>query len=313
MSYWIYGKRFNHDQIIKKTNNSFRFCYINKYPQKIGTKKKLTNDIGWSCTIRSVQMILANTIKDITVGSAEDRELNDKHIVYQFYDINGQYSIHNIFKHLNPRGYEEGKYLGIHEVAYMVDEISNETNDQMKYDIHFVSNGVIPYTKYKTEIKPDKPSIILMSHRFCEGDHITDEYQEFIAKLFKFSQFSGFVGGSANKSFFFYGAHETIDDNDDDTDDRTMNNGNNVSYSYLYLDPHWIMNFDKDYNQHMDQFSMNTDELNELESKDLDPNVTLGFYYHSENEYKKLIEFLETNKLVFVEREELTIDDLEEW
>ena len=69
-----------------KSNNMLQFNYYNNYKNKIGN---LDNDIGWSCSIKSVQMLLSSVFIGLNLNYD---------FVKMFYNEEGIFSVHSFIK-----------------------------------------------------------------------------------------------------------------------------------------------------------------------------------------------------------------------
>ena len=103
MNFLFQGKYLSFKQIKDyKKLSLYRFNYLNHFSTLLG-EQKLTNDIGWSCTIKSFQMLLALILSKF---------YQSNEIITMIYKDNGILSIHNFIKYLNKKHMKEGVYLG---------------------------------------------------------------------------------------------------------------------------------------------------------------------------------------------------------
>ena len=107
----------------------YRFNYLNHFLTSLGNQQ-LTNDIGWSCTIKSFQMLLALILCKFH---------QSYEIIKLIYHDKGILSIHNFVKYLNKKNLKEGVYLGSFLISNIYSQIIREYENQklLNFNISF--------------------------------------------------------------------------------------------------------------------------------------------------------------------------------
>jgi len=254
-------------------DNYIQFNYTNNFNKPL-TCKQLTSgailsvcdDIGWSCSIKSVQMLLSHYF--IKWGKTDD-------IMNDIYRENGCLSIHRFLKKCKKQNCSEkvGDYFGVYTALQIYKLLLNENNIFQKpyivsYDfIHITTDNIIDID----EINRDEKTILIFSTRLGMNK-LENYYKEMIIRLFLCPQFDGILGGVGKSCYYFMGRHTHLD-------------------NLTYLDPHFIT----DYDEHkllgeirgFNYLSTHIDNLN--------PSLTFCFSYDNNDEFMELKKFLELN------------------
>lgn len=200
-------------------------------------EKGFTTDIGWGCMIRSMQTLLANSIRIdmlsldnlLDMRYSENEEKTDTYISELFKDEKKYpFSIHNITE----LGFEMfnvnvGDWFGPSVGAQCIQRIISEQKDFV-FEKCFVS--VDSGTIYEDELMdyfnaPNSKSVLVLLCVRLGLNKINDEYIESFYQLFDSGEgykFAGIAGGKPFKSLYFF--------------DKKDN-------SLIYADPHHVSNY----------------------------------------------------------------------
>ena len=272
---WIIGNKSNESnkQILKSliwiTYRSGFPCFANS---------DMTSDVGWGCTLRSSQMMLANALK---------REYPEDVIINLFSDypsLTNPYSIHNMLTHGKCFGKKIGEQYGPNATCIMLKKC-NQFNPRNPVDINIqiIENGTI----YKDCFIQEnwKTTIVFIPLRLGLND-INSEYIESIKKTFELHQSLGIVGGKTGSSFYFIGY-----END----------------KLLCLDPHKV--------QKVNEIKTECPNIKSLNIETIDPTLALGFYCKTYHSFLELCEFktnlfkVENTKPNYLEKENKEVNE----
>lgn len=247
---WILGKKSN----IEINKSLIWITYRSGFPKISGSD--LTSDVGWGCTLRSSQMMLANALK---------RKYPEDMIIKLFSDypsLMNPYSIHNMLIHGKCFGKKIGEQFGPNATCTMLKKC-NQFNPKNPIDINI---HVIENTIYKDCFSSQdwKTTVIFIPLRLGLKD-INSEYIDSIKKTFELSQSLGIVGGKAGASFYFIGY-----ENED----------------LLYLDPHKV--------QKVNEIDTKCPIIKTVKIETIDPTLALGFYCDTYQSFLDLCE-IKTN------------------
>ena len=240
-----------------KQLNLFRFNYLNHFTTLLG-EKKLTNDIGWSCTIKSFQMLLALILSKF---------YQSNEIIKMIYKDSGILSIHNFVNYLNKKKMKEGVYLGSFLISNIYSEIIQEYENQksLNFNISFTHDNIIDIN----QLNLHQNNVLLFSVRLGL-EKLNKKYYSLICNCFQSKFCLGFIGGIGESCYYFY-AYDTKTD------------------YLLYLDPHVVTNYNKD--MKLKFLSAKTHSIAYI--KDLNPSITFCFYYQDYETFMELKKFLE--------------------
>ena len=140
-------------------------------------EQKLTNDIGWSCTIKSFQMLLALILSKF-------HQSNE--IITMIYKDNGILSIHNFIKYLNKKQLKEGVYLGSFLISNIYSEIIQEYENQksLNFSISITQDNIIDINKLNLH----QNNILLFSARLGL-EKLNKDYYSLICNCFQSKYF----------------------------------------------------------------------------------------------------------------------------
>jgi len=225
------------------------------------------DDIGWSCSIKSVQMLLAFYFKKWEIES---------NIIPDIYNETGVLSIHSfIRKCIQDKCKEQaGDYFGVFTVLQIFKKLIFEKHIfNPSYDnIHITTDNIIDIDK----IQRDQPTILIFSTRLGL-DKLDTHYKEMILNMFKCVQFDGILGGVGKSCYYFIARHTHLE-------------------NLLYLDPHFIT----DYNDDIKLLDLKDTNYISTNIENLNPSLTFCFSYRTEDEFMELKKFLEKNTILNV-------------
>ena len=222
------------------------------------------DDIGWSCSIKSVQMLLGFYFKKWDI---------EERIIYDIYKENGSLSIHTfIRKCIQDKCSEQaGDYFGVFTVIQIFKKLIYEYNIfNLSYQhIHITTDNIIDIDT----INRNKPTILMYSTRLGL-EKLDPHYKEMILNLFKCTHFDGILGGVGKSCYYFIARHTHFE-------------------NLLYLDPHFITDYKNDVKlqdlKDTNYISTHIDNLN--------PSLTFCFSYRTADEFLELKKFLEKNTI----------------
>lgn len=200
------------------------FTYRTNFPKL--AKSDLTNDIGWGCTFRNTQSMLANVIKN---------KYSIEQIKELFLDkpsLSNPFSIHNMLIHGKCFDKQLGEQYGPNATCIMIQKCNEFANIDL--NIYIAKDSTI----YKDQVKSN--TLILIPIRLGL-EEISEEHREQLLNLLEFSCSKGIIGGKGKSSYYYVGKKE-----------KTL----------YYLDPHTIQKFD-DYVLHCDK--VNSMDITEID------------------------------------------------
>jgi len=251
----ILFKKKYFDQHIKEY--FIQLNYYNNYDKCIGDSQ-IKDDIGWSCSIKSVQMLLSYFFSKF-------QKKNE--IIENIYNIDGKLSIYTFIEKCKSLKYKEkeGYYFGVYQVLTIYNLLCKEHNLLLNTDIVMTIDNIIDIDKLNFE----KSTILFFSTRLGISK-LDPFYKDMILKFFCCPYFEGFLGGVGKSCYYFMAKHTCID-------------------NLLYLDPHFISEYKKDINLEKitakNYLSTHIDNLN--------PSLTFCFHYKNYDEFIELKKFLE--------------------
>lgn len=266
------------EENIKKHIKSFIFI---SYRFGFPLCHNLDSDIGWGCTIRSSQMMMASILQNI---------YNKKDLINKFIDNDKNcYSIHNFVDYGKViMDIKPGNWFGPNNCCHCISQfIKNE-----EQDINVYITDSFNRTIYMDEIGDlfNKKLLLLIPMRLGLNN-IQENYINDLIKMFDIENFYGIIGGKSNSSYYFIGYND----------------------NYLYaLDPHFVNRYD-------DRDKYNTDTPIKVNINELCPTMALGFLFNNKNEYYDMLnKYIHTNfNLFYFASTREKIDDkkqtIEDW
>ncbi len=256
MEFLIRNKKYTYSDInlfVKKY--LYKFNYY-KNLNNLG-KKKLCDDIGWSCTIKSVQMMIAFFISLNFKSSKE-------YIIDLLYNENGLLSIYNFITTLNNHNYDEGKHLGSYLISKIFQTIINQSNN-IPFMLYVTDDNILDITT----IDFSQNNIYLYSTRLGL-DLLNKTYYSLIENCFSINYFLGFIGGVGTSSYYFFGYEPK-------------------TQYLLYLDPHIVTK----YNPGITLKKICAKNYSIIHISKLNPSITFCFYSTDSNNFIKMKKILE--------------------
>jgi len=175
-------------------------CYRNGFPSVSG----FTDDVGWGCTIRSFQMLIANTMvrSESTKSQDASRFVEDT--------VTAPFSLQSIVVHGSKYGIEAGQWFSPSIAAKTVKDIWEKQKNPLPFSFKVYGENL------KRDDVLDKPALVVLPVKL--GIDVMEKYYaDLVLNLLEYDLSVGIVGGKGNSSFYFIG-----------TDDGKV----------LYLDPH---------------------------------------------------------------------------
>ncbi|KAJ2606863.1 hypothetical protein H4R99_000036 [Coemansia sp. RSA 1722] len=291
----------------------FYFTYRKGFPTI--TPSFYTSDMGWGCTYRTCQMMLAESFARVLLGrfwdpfrlSASER-IRHGRIIEWFHDSDSSkafYSIHRMARTATAMDKRIGDWLGPSIAAHVMKRLSNQ-HSNCPLTIHVA----IDQTVYASEVRKQglshfeegaeqpswRPLLLLVPVRLGLS-RLNLGYIPKIKTLFQIPQSVGLVGGKPSRSFYFIGRQGD---------------------SLFYLDPHvtrqhvpssgtlegqHAVHGDTDGNESTDSdassdFEMlgiaeteeyHTTHISTMPIHRLDPSMLLGFLFNTESEWDTFV------------------------
>lgn len=254
--YFILGKYYQDANIDFITEKLVYISYCSHFPTIENTK--LSSDIGWGCTLRSGQMLLANTILRSYFNTFSYSNIPKCYynILSYFRDNEKNiFSLHQFVKYYPKFDKNAGDWIGPYTLAKLVEYFSDTIYKLAKikylvFDNGELNNNLINFTDNETYLVtiPVRLSI----------DKIDINYHKNIIYLTKYPQFMGFIGGENNKSYYFLGSR---------------------GEELVYFDPHKVHLY---LNDELDLGSYQNNKLGYLSLEKLSPTITICFYIQNE-------------------------------
>ncbi|KAJ2793199.1 hypothetical protein H4R20_006611, partial [Coemansia guatemalensis] len=281
----------------------FYFTYRKGFPTI--TPSFYTSDMGWGCTYRTCQMLLAESFARVMLGRFWDpfrmnalESTRHSRVIEWFHDADTQqafYSIHRMARTATEMDKRIGDWLGPSIAAHVMRRLSIK-HPRCPLTIHVA----IDQTVYASEVRKQalanadadraawRPLLLLVPVRLGLS-RLNPSYIPKIKTLFQIPQSVGLVGGKPSRSFYFIGRQGD---------------------SLFYLDPHVTRQHvprsattdadqqgiasDSDYESDSSDFEMfgipeadeyHTTHICSMPINRLDPSMLLGFLFNTEAEW----------------------------
>ncbi|ODV91913.1 hypothetical protein CANCADRAFT_22222, partial [Tortispora caseinolytica NRRL Y-17796] len=240
-----------------------------------------TSDIGWGCMVRSSQCLLAaclsRRMSELRVDNIDSR------IMQIFADHpNAPASFHSFAEFGTSYGKNPGEWFGPAAAARCIQRICSEKMNKPLIKVYVASDGGDIVEQDLMAVSFDKnsaesffPTLVLVGLRLGI-EAINPMYWKSLSELLSFKLSVGIAGGRPASSHYFYAAQ-----------------GNKL----FYLDPHFAkprLPYYENLSDYTDEdlASVRTDRINNLDMKDMDPSMLVGFYLSSAEDCIELKHFI---------------------
>jgi cysteine protease ATG4 len=275
-------KEFNDDFI-----SDYKSRIILTYRYNIPSLLNFSSDIGWGCTIRSGQMILAETLlrmklsRDWRLYKNKSLSLAHKDILNYFIDVpsNDHYfSIQNITHYGRKYNKNIGDWYGPETISKVIRDIVNSI-DRINLKIYIPENNDIIIDDLKL-LSPNLENILILIPLRLGLANINNQYIKHLFHFLELPQSVGFIGGKPTKSFYFIGYQNE---------------------NFIYLDPHHNQNLIDHQNffpKINDLLSYHNKKINLIDSYTIDPSLTVGFFIKNEDDFNKFKNSIKDNNII---------------
>jgi hypothetical protein len=281
---FVFGRKYDQNIIQKKLETIPYFCYRSHFP--IPLKNGATDDIGWGCMARTGQMMLCQTLCNVT-----QKHKND--IIPLFYDMpNAPFSIHNITDYGEKYHVPTGSWFNPTGIGYTLKNLIINNNETDKI-LHVIMgrDGCI-YEDEIVENLNSKKQILILIPAMLGIEKINESYYGPLLKCFESRHNIGIIGGKPKQSFYFVGKQ-----ND----------------NIFYLDPHNVKKALLSPDDTENHFSFkhlfdikeafsrrfiydNEDEImNYINIGELDPCMLICFLLKTHDDFSKWKEYVKNN------------------
>jgi len=328
---WILGVMYTHDtlflagsdtssqfsncegsSLMDDISSKFYFSYRKDFPpirtaddvfsSENNDKFHPTSDSGWGCVIRSTQMFLAQTFTLLLLGrnwrtnsgkNASGKYNRDvglySHILNWFLDMPGlPFSLHTFCEltanELYEQNWRPGKWLGPSTAANIIKhavQLSNCSNISgltlSDLRVYVARDALIDSSEiYRTKASANDPVIVMLPLRLGTSK-FNDEYKDCVLKCFCFDNFLGIIGGHPKKCYYIFGAQ-----------------GSNL----IALDPHFCQEASHS-TAHIRLSSYHTTKPITFSISDLDPTMSLGFFFKTKSDFDEFQNFTEASRIFY--------------
>ena len=264
MELHIFGRKYeNIDYIL---SSIIYISYHKNFPPL--NQSNYTSDVGWGCTLRSLQMMIANNLIKIynRVLPLEVKQKDLYKILFIFGDsYNNPLSIHNLSKVYKKCGHKDGEWMGPILACNLINDYKKFLKNIFNINYTHFDNLIIKFHN----LDNSKPNIVILSMRLGKTN-IESQYINFIKEITKYKLFSGILAGSKGKSFYIIGCNNTD--------------------QLIYLDPHHIT----EYTPNLHHSHYISSQFQTIEIKDISPTISISFFLKRKkikNLQEKLIYF----------------------
>ena len=226
---------------------------------------EITSDIGWGCTLRTSQMLLAETLKRC--------HLNKEDII-QYLNPEGIFSMKQMVKIGREKMNKNlGSWYGPRTSSFVIKELVKPLNT---LSVIICDQGQIIKSEI-TNCLNNGNNVLLFIPLRLGIKNIEARYIDTLTKFLSIKQSVGIIGGKPSHSLYFIGYEE---DN--------CNENKNFNKRIIYLNPHTI--------QDTSNLQYNCYEYNIAPINSLDPSISIGLCIKSLDDLNNIIKTINNIK-----------------
>lgn len=192
-------KERSQNRMKKEMTSEFIYCcYRHGFPEVGG----YTDDVGWGCTVRSFQMLIANTISKFR------KDIDPITFVIDYKQA--PFSLQNMVITGGKYGVEPGDWFSPSIAAKVLRDIMKEGEGSLEEVLEFrvIVYGE-DYKKGEDGSKfQNKPALVILPVKLGV-DTIDESYHDVLSEILKDTRCRGVIGGNGSSSFFFTGIDES--------------------------------------------------------------------------------------------------------
>jgi cysteine protease ATG4 len=180
---YILGKEYDDNVSFEK--DLFYNCYRHNF-EKIGW---FTDDVGWGCTLRSLQMLIGNVLL---------RKCNIHPSKYVVDKMERPLSIHNLITYGQSYGLREGEWFYPSIACRCLRDIWKESTLKTMFKVVIYGEDIkeVPNASY--------PMLMILPVKLGI-DKMDEKYQCMLVDMLKESCSMGIIGGSGTSSYYYVG------------------------------------------------------------------------------------------------------------
>lgn len=261
---YILGLPYPTDQIEFLTQQLIYTSYRIGFPEFTGTL--INTDIGWGCTLRSGQMLLANTFLRSKGDTLLYKNSSIPKFYYQlislFYDHpSSLFSIQRLLQFYPMYDKQVGDWIGPYELCDLLSYFSPTITQLYHINYKMVRDRILATGDF--DFSTGTRYLVAIPVRLGLRN-IEKVYHRNILHYTTLPYFMGIVGGTENQSYYLYGS---------------------AGQQLLYLDPHFCQPYCGN-TRHLTTY--NSLNVNYLDLEDLSPTFSICFYLQTASELTEL-------------------------